>query len=546
MTDEPDNKGFDALIDALVDDERLLRAIVDRLSRRKAFRDAVDNARDRTIKTSPPPQEILDRSVLSTALREFLDRPDRPPDQSFAVIIELNLSHGGSVTDTNQELAALIAQHLPEVVLNAAKARRLPQYVFARLTAAELSELVQLGLHPDGRQPTAQVEVTTTRRLIHRIWPDFPIQARLHRTGATVKAEAARVAFAAGGQDIVWAVMDSGIDGSHPHFARHGNLDVAPLQHVSLLEDGDDPLTDEFGHGTHVAGIIAGEWRPETPVPADAQAYQQPFTARVAYRDERDVEYRTLAVDHISGIAPRCKLVSYKVLDEDGVGEVSNLMAALADVQEKNGYGKLLRIHGVNISVGYAFDPEWFACGQSPVCVEVNRLVRSGVVVVVAAGNTGYGTIASNALGPVSTGLAMTINDPGNAELAITVGAAHRDSPHTYGVSFFSSKGPTGDGRLKPDLVAPGERILSCAAGKKRQLMRQKGGDADYAEESGTSMATPHVAGAVAAFLSVQQEYIGRPEEVKRIMMAAATDLGRHRDFQGAGMVDVMRAIQSV
>src|SRR4030095_2408973 len=63
-------------------------------------------------------------------------------------------------------------------------------------------------------------------------------------------------------------------------------------------------------------------------------------------------------------------------------------------------------------------------------------------------------------------GLTMTINDPGNAALAITVGATHRDMPHTYGVSYFSSKGPTGDGRLKPDLVAPGERIPSAAAGK--------------------------------------------------------------------------------
>ena len=115
-----------------------------------------------------------------------------------------------------------------------------------------------------------------------------------------------------------------------------------------------------------------------------------------------------------------------------------------------------------------------------------------------------------------------------------------------FGISYFSSKGPTGDGRLKPDLVAPGERILSCAAGKKRADMQAKGLDADYAEDSGTSMATPHVSGAVAAFLSVQREYIGRPDAVKRILKDTATDLGRHRDFQGAGMVDVMRAIQSV
>ena len=61
--------------------------------------------------------------------------------------------------------------------------------------------------------------------------------------------------------------------------------------------------------------------------------------------------------------------------------------------------------------------------------------------------------------------MALTINDPGNADLAITVGSTHRDMPHVYGVSYFSSKGPTGDGRLKPDLVAPGEKIISCATG---------------------------------------------------------------------------------
>ena len=108
----------------------------------------------------------------------------------------------------------------------------------------------------------------------------------------------------------------------------------------------------------------------------------------------------------------------------------------------------------------------------------------------------------------------MTINDPGNAALAITVGATHRDMPHTYGVSFFSSKGPTGDGRLKPDLVAPGERITSAAAGK--ALVSAFPGKqppsplktAVYVEDSGTSMAAPHVSGAVANFLSIRREFI--------------------------------------
>jgi subtilisin family serine protease len=123
--------------------------------------------------------------------------------------------------------------------------------------------------------------------------------------------------------------------------------------------------------------------------------------------------------------------------------------------------------------------------------------------------------------------------------------------PHVYGVSYFSSKGPTGDGRAKPDLVAPGEKIISCAAGiKKTQALTQAGqagqGDCDYLEDSGTSMAAPHVSGVIAAFLSIRREFIGQPEKVKEIFLSTATDLKRERYFQGYGLVDLMRAIQSV
>jgi subtilisin family serine protease len=95
-------------------------------------------------------------------------------------------------------------------------------------------------------------------------------------------------------------------------------------------------------------------------------------------------------------VAPRCKLVSLKVLDAKGDGRSSEIIQALAYVREQlNDNPKLLRVHGVNLSVGYEFDAEMFACGQSPVCAEVNRLVQSGVVVVAAAGNTGYGTVGA-------------------------------------------------------------------------------------------------------------------------------------------------------
>jgi subtilisin family serine protease len=259
-------------------------------------------------------------------------------------------------------------------------------------------------------------------------------------------------------------------------------------------------------------------------------------------------ELKRAQLDAISGMAPKCELVSLKVLDRFGQGTASNVIAALAHVQAINHYGRELHIHGINLSLGYPFDPKWFACGHSPLCVEVNRLVKSGVVVVIAAGNSGYGTLMTKE-GQSDASLDLTINDPGNAEYAITVGSTHREEPHRYGVSYFSSKGPTGDGRYKPDLLAPGERIVSCAAAKSR-LVSEETENSDepcsYFETSGTSMAAPHVSGAIAAFLSIRREFIGEPERVKQIFCSTATDLGRDRYFQGSGLVDLMRAIQSV
>jgi subtilisin family serine protease len=116
--------------------------------------------------------------------------------------------------------------------------------------------------------------------------------------------------------------------------------------------------------------------------------------------------------------------------------------------------------------------------------------------------------------------------------------------PHIYGVSYFSSKGPTADGREKPDLVAPGERIVSCRSAKPNDPSPK--GTARYVEMSGTSQAAPHVSGAIAAFLSIRQEFIGQPERVKEIFKGGATSLGRGAAFQGSGMLDLMRSIQSV
>ena len=230
-------------------------------------------------------------------------------------------------------------------------------------------------------------------RAIYRIWPDFPIKALLVKSVSTVKADAAHSSFAAFGADIVWAVVDSGVDAKHPHFKLFRNLDLgAKLDHYDFTADqpleqpasSNAALRDEAGHGTHVAGIIAGclSGKPKSGV---VRAVARRWTENGA------TEALPETYDAITGMAPRCKIVSMKVLDDEGNGRTSSVIQALERIQEINGYGRRVLIHGVNLSVGYDFEPEWFACGQSPLCVEVDRLVRGGVVVVVAAGNTGYG-----------------------------------------------------------------------------------------------------------------------------------------------------------
>jgi subtilisin family serine protease len=427
-----------------------------------------------------------------------------------------------------------------------------PQYVFAKLEGDLIRALVQL----DASQPKADAPARDPGRVtraIYQVWKDFEIFPMLVKSTSTVKADAARRAFSCDGNDVVWAVIDSGIDASHAHFQAHDNLSQVPADWHADFTGNDAPLVDGFGHGSHVAGIIAGEV-PSVGLGAHPSiiAYSRMLKAD-GEQVGREVEYDRLEVPSISGIAPRTKLVSLKVLDDNGSGAVSNIIAALGHIHGINNYGRYLRIHGVNLSVGYPFDPEWFACGQSQLCVEVDRLARTGVVVVAAAGNSGYGTVSTKFTKAREAGLMLTINDPGNADRAITVGSTHREMPHVYGVSYFSSKGPTGDGRSKPDLVAPGEKILSCAAGKMRDEIALKLPETTppqvpptYLEHSGTSMAAPHVSGVIAALLSARREFIGQPERIKEIFTRTATDLGRERHFQGYGLVDLMRAIQSI
>jgi subtilisin family serine protease len=435
------------------------------------------------------------------------------------------------------------------------------------LSRRRLGELVAFDRDPArGRPPT-----------IFKAWPDYLLHAHIDRSAATVKADAARRTYAAAGEGVVWAVLDSGIQSTHPHFSRLGvaadplpetagqpasptrglHRDFTSLVKVGLDFEGNAvptgdpaPLTDPDGHGTHVAGIIAGGCPPSGPAPrvasSDEPAGDQGFVSRVP-------------TGALAGMAPACELVSLRVLRCSAEGTLvtsaAAVMRALDYIRtEVNGDGGPLRIHGVNISLGCDWDASHYAAGQSPLCQALNDLVRSGVVVVVSAGNGGK----AHADAPGDTvSLLGSITEPAHAQGAIAVGSTHRDAPHVFGVTYTSAKGPTLDGRRKPDVVAPGEWITSAATGRVRSracLEPAEGaaeGAADgaaegaptYAPCSGTSMAAPHVSGVIAAFLSARPEYIGRPDEVKALLCATATDLGRERYAQGHGLVDLMRML---
>ncbi len=457
------------------------------------------------------------------------------------VLIELRLDRGASPDAVRRRFRRLFRDVFgtagPPQPVSVAR-----HYMRCVLTPDEITRLVRGG-DDDGQRGLG---------LIYRVWPDLVLRAHLDRSVSTIKADAAIRTFGSAGAGIVWAVLDSGIDETHPHFSANHTLTasvVAKLHHDFTIPSSPDakpsPLTDAYGHGTHVAGIIAGQ------APAD------PALLRIAYnqptaQDLPQWALRTLPEGTtLAGVAPKANLVSVKVLDDNGNTLSSAVIQAIDYIRTVNGGGRDLQIHGVNMSFGCPWPPTEYGAGQSPLCRELDLLVGTGVVAVVSAGNAGAGGTAE---GPSSDvyGQLSTITDPGNAACAITVGSVHRYRPHTYGVTFNSSKGPTLDGRSKPDVVAPGERITSAATGDLVAgvpPLAPKAGDpkqlARYREDSGTSMSAAHVSGAVAAYLSARSEYIGQPFLIKKLFSDTATDLGRHEFYQGTGLIDVMRALSS-
>jgi hypothetical protein len=416
-----------------------------------------------------------------------------------------------------------------------------------------------------------EVEDAPAEPLLWRVDRNRPATAAVSRSILAVKADAAVRLFDLNCRELRWAVVDSGIDATHPAFRKRNEkgklyakpfeagrnrtrivasydftrlrrllrpdadvgrakltrderervkdlrrsietgrpidwLALEPLLRVPHDADGYEPPTHE--HGTHVAGILTADWR----------------TDDEGMPDERN----------LLGIAAGLELYDLRVLDGDGRGDEFTLIAALQFVRHLNASKDTVLVHGVNVSLSIRHDVANYACGRTPVCEECARLIGAGTVVVAAAGNDGYARLVTIEGGSSEGYRSISITDPGNAEGVITVGATHRFQPHAYGVSYFSSRGPTGDGRVKPDLVAPGEKITAPIPGGKIDTM------------DGTSMAAPHVSAAAALLMARHDELIGEPERIKRVLCESATDLGRERYFQGNGMLDVLRALQAV
>jgi subtilisin family serine protease len=505
------------------------------------------------VTTIPPPRGPRRASIVSplvmgdmaTAARGALPMVDTDDQDRRGILVELRLEPGTSPATVRRGFRRLFT----DVFGSSGPPQPVPiarHYMRCRLAPDEITRLVRGGGAPTGASAQRAL------KLIYHVWPDLVLRAHLDRSVTTIKADAARRTFGCAGAGVVWGVLDSGIDAAHPHFTANRTVtarEVARLHRDFTISSSPgakpSPLTDAYGHGTHVAAIIAG------------QAPRDPKMLRIAYNEPTAQDLpqwvlRTLPEGAtLSGVAPKANLVSLKVLDDDGNTLSSAVIQAIDYVRTVNGGGRDIQIHGVNLSLGCPWPPTEYAAGQSPLCRELDLLVGTGVIAVVSAGNAGAGGTIE---GPSSDvyGQLSTITDPGNAAAAITVGSVHRYRPHTYGVTFNSSKGPTLDGRPKPDLVAPGEQITSAATGELvagvPPLMPAAGDPpklARYREDSGTSMSAAHVSGAIAAFLSARTEYIGQPQLVKKLFLDTATDLQRHEFYQGAGLIDMMRALST-
>ena len=347
-----------------------------------------------------------------------------------------------------------------------------------------------------------------------RLHYDREIKTHNFRTSVTVGARVVQEAFGYTGAGIGIAVIDSGISTFHDDLTStsstlfpYGNQRVKKF--VDFVNGRPLPY-DDNGHGTHVAGIIAGN------------GYDS--------RGEK------------AGIAPRATIVSLKVLDADGKGTISNIIAALNWVAAN---GAAYNIRVVNMSVGAGvYESYW----TDPLTLAAKAVTDKGITVVAAAGNLG-----KNAQGHLQWG---GITAPGNAPWVLTVGASSTMGTLTRSddqMAGYSSSGPTAiDFGAKPDLVAPGTGTVSLAvpgshfyATKAAFLLAGKLplGSMPYLSLSGTSMAAPVVAGTVALMLQANPNLT--PNLIKAILQYTSQEYPGYSALrQGAGFLNTLGAVR--
>ena len=249
--------------------------------------------------------------MLTAALREkFLDNPDSHPPQSrssrWPIMIELNLRYHSGPAEAMKRV-----QHLWRFVGGVDEPLRLAdEYAVGELTTGQLEGLVSADAAAGD----------WANRAIYRIWPDFEAHRQVDVSSTTIKAQAAQRAFNSFGDGIVWAVVDSGIQKDHPHFEGYETLtdkSVKDLHRDFTVEDNDPQLAlvDEDGHGTHVAGIIAGgldeKWNADD---RRVIVTEKRFNVAITGRRSDHPATRGARRQLLAGMAPRAKLVSLKVL----------------------------------------------------------------------------------------------------------------------------------------------------------------------------------------------------------------------------------------
>jgi serine protease AprX len=356
--------------------------------------------------------------------------------------------------------------------------------------------------------PNSALTALAANPLVERISHDRPVAAAMDRTSATVGARVVREQLHVDGSGIGVAVIDSGVTPWHDDLAD-GSGHQRVIRFVDFVNDASAPY-DDYGHGTHVAGIIGGN------------GYDS-GGAR-------------------TGIAPGVNLIALKVLNAYGEGRISDVIAALDYVVSNK---DALNIRVVNLSVAGGVHESY---ETDPLTLAAKRAVSAGIVVVAAAGNNGRG--------PTGRSRYAGVTSPGNAPWVLTVGASsHMGTVDRADdtMAAFSSRGPGAiDNGAKPDLVAPGVGIESLTEPSSRLYSAAStsllsGTVATsyypYLSLTGSSMAAPIVAGTVALMLQANPSLT--PNAAKAILQYTAQSYPGY-DFltQGAGFINTKGAVE--